>query len=556
MKLKHLGLGTKFSILTVFSLLLVLVVYFFWSNEAEYSQAENEMLEKAQILSQEMDAMWAFFEVNQHNFVKDERGNYRLYCVIAAKSVSSFFTNDTDYTIHYTNTTTRKPADAPDEFEQAALAALHENPQTTEYYQLTTSADGQKVFRYVRPLYITDSCLECHGEPAGELDPYGFPKEGQQVGDIAGAISITMPIDVYLQGTDQKIVRNAAFTALVVLAGFTVVMLGITFMVTRPLGRMKAKIESVKAGKFDVSFDDIGYHDEIAELASQFDSMTTSLQDLYADLESQVEARTLKLTEANEVLEQQQAKLEEANKLLEESNQFKSDFLAIMSHELRTPLTSIIAFTEVWEQNHAALDNVDLTAIREIQTNGQILLTMVNNILEMARAEAGKLTLVREPVDFVDLVGLVERTLQILAAQRNIELTATIERGVPIIYADWEKLRRILENLTSNALKYTQKGGRVHIHVEKAREHDAVLITVSDTGVGISQEDIDSVFEKFTQADKSSMRRYRGSGLGLAVVKQLVELHGGRIEIQSVRKRGTSVKVTIPNGSKDWQELS
>lgn len=556
MKLKHLGLGTKFSILTVLSLLLVLVVYFLWSNEAEYSQAESEMLEKAQILSQEMDAMWDFFEVNQHNFVKDERGNYRLYCVIAAKSVSSFFTNDTNYTIHYTNTSTRKPADAPDEFEQAALTVLHEDPQTTEYYRLTTNADGQKVFRYVRPLYITDSCLECHGEPAGESDPYGFPKEGQQVGDIAGAISITMPIDVYLQGTDQKIVRNAAFTALVVLAGFTVVMLGITFMVTRPLGRMKAKVENVEAGKFDVDFDNIGYHDEIAELASQFDSMTMSLQNLYAGLESQVEARTLKLTEANVVLEQQQAKLEETNRLLEESSQFKSDFLAIMSHELRTPLTSIIAFAEVWERNHAKLDDIELTAIHEIQTNGQILLTMVNNILEMARAEAGKLTLVREPVDFVDLVGLVERTLQILAAQRSIELTAIIERGVPIIYADWEKLRRILENLTSNALKFTQKGGKVRIHVEEASGQDAVLITVSDTGIGISQEDIDSVFEKFTQADKSSMRRYRGSGLGLAVVKQLVELHEGSIKIQSVRKHGTCVKVTIPIGSRDWQELS
>jgi signal transduction histidine kinase len=555
-RVRRLGLGIKFSILVIVTMLLMFAAYFAWRNQAEGAQAENEMLEKAQILSQEMDAMWDFFEANQHNFAKDANGNYTLYCVIAAKAVSKFFTNETDYVIHYTNVTTRRPADAPDAFEEGALAALFADREATEVYEFTTDVEGRQVFRYVKPLLITRSCLECHGEPVGELDAYGFPKEGQQIGDIAGAISITMPLDVYLQGMNANILSDVAFSVMVVIAGFSVVMAAIYLMVSRPLRRMEAQAANIEEGNLNVDFLGIGYHDEISELAMRFESMTKNLRNLYANLESQVQARTLQLTEVNETLTSQRAQLADANELLAESYQFKSDFLAIMSHELRTPLTSIIAFAEMWEQTHKVLDEKELVSIHEIQTNGQILLNMVNNILEMARLEAGKLELVCEPVDLADLVGHVERTLSFLAVQRNIEFTTVFEHGVPIIYADWEKLRRILENLTTNAIKFTQKGGRVSILVKKKEGEEAVVLTVSDTGMGISQKDIDLVFDKFTQADKSSMRRYRGSGLGLVVVKELVELHGGEIAIDSVQKQGTVISVTIPSGEKSWEELS
>jgi signal transduction histidine kinase len=227
-----------------------------------------------------------------------------------------------------------------------------------------------------------------------------------------------------------------------------------------------------------------------------------------------------------------------------------------MSHELRTPLTAIIAFAEMWEHSHRQADEAELSAIHEIQTNGQILLNMVNNILEIARAEAGKLELVREPVDFVDLIGLVGSTLRFLAEQRNIALTTGIDVGVPIIYADWEKLRRVVENLATNAIKFTQKGGSVHIQVRTTEDKEFVIISVRDTGIGIKREDMDRVFDKFTQSDKSSMRRYRGSGLGLAVVKELVELHNGTITIESVYKEGTTFEVRIPVGERNWRELS
>ncbi len=144
--MKKFRLSIKFAILFIVIMALMSMAYFAWDSNSEQKQAEDEMLEKAQILSREMDAMWKFFEVNQHNFAKDDQGNYTLYCVIAAKSVSKFFTSDTDYVIHYTNSTTRRPADAPDDFEQRALQLMHDDRSITEYYEMTTDSDGKPVF--------------------------------------------------------------------------------------------------------------------------------------------------------------------------------------------------------------------------------------------------------------------------------------------------------------------------------------------------------------------------------------------------------------------------
>jgi signal transduction histidine kinase len=553
--MRFVSLRIKLTVLFVIVMAMMLGLFIVWNNTAETAQAEKEMLEKAQILSQEMDATWEFFETNQHQFAKDKNGNYALYCVVAAKSVSKFFSNRTDYTVHYTNLSTRKSIDAPDEFETEALQALHGDPERLEYYQTATDTDGRQVFRYVRPLYYTKSCLECHGEPKGELDSYGFAKEGMRVGDMAGAISIIMPIDLYMQGVNSSIWQGVVLFCAVILTGFLVIFFGTSRLVTHPLRKFELAAEQIEVGDLDVNLEGIGDRDEIHDLALRFNSMTRQLKTLYDDLESQVDERTgqlasanEQLASANEVLEQQRAQLEQANVLLQENNQYKSDFLAIMSHELRTPLTSILAFIEIWEDSEEATHEAEANTVLEIKENGQILLGMVDNILEMARAEAGRLELTREPIDFVDLVGITRGTLSFLAKRRNITLTTTVRPDVPIINADWEKIRRIIENLTSNAIKYTRKGGKVDVTVSYRASHGCIIITVSDNGVGIEEKDLPHIFERFTQSDKSSLRRYRGSGLGLAVVKELVEAHGGTIEVRSVHKQGSVFCVYLPVG--------
>ena len=559
---RRVSLRLKFAVLVIAVGAAVLGSSMMYSVYSQERQAEAEMLEKAQILAQEMDAVWAFFETNQHYFKTDENGNYELYCVIAAKAVSRFFTSETDYTIHYTNITTRRAADAPDAFETEAMEAFIADPSLKEYYALS-EYEGNQAFRYVEPLYMVESCLECHGEPAGELDSFGYPKEGKQVGDIAGAISIVMPVDLYMDGVKDGIVRSVVFFGVVLLIGFALVWYGVSKLVTRPVRALERAAEEIEGGNLDIEVAHIGSRDEIADLACRINSMAAKLRDSYENLESLVRSRTEELATANEELaranaelEAQRATLEQANAVLQETNEFKSDFLAIMSHELRTPLTSIIAFTEIWEKTNSCTDERERAAVHEVRDNGQLLLTMVNNILEMARSEAGRNELMVEPVDMDDLINTVEKTLGFIAEKRAIELSTSVDADVPIIMADWEKLRRIIENLVSNAIKYTKRGGWVHVSVTRDEARDGVVIAVADNGIGISAEDLPHVFDKYIQIDRSSQKRYSGSGLGLAVVKELVALHGGEVWVESAYKEGSTFSVFIPSGDNSWEEAS
>ncbi|MDR1088251.1 MAG: DUF3365 domain-containing protein [Coriobacteriales bacterium] len=551
--MKRASLRLKLTVLLIGAIVVMLGIFVSWNTVAQRSQAEREMLEKAQILSDEMDAVWKFFEVNQHQFEVDKDGNEGLYCVIAAKAVSKFFTEDTNYIIHYTNLSTRRPADTPDAFEVDALQAMHANPQVSEYYRLELDAEQQQVFRYAKPLFITESCLECHGDPAGELDQFGFAKEGLQKGDIAGAISIVMPIDIYLNSISNNINQGMITIALVAVVLFAVITFGVSRLVLRPLREFEAAAESIEGGDLNVNLEGIGGRDEIHDLALRFNSMAKQLKNLYDDLESQVETRTGQLAFANRELEMQRQQLEDTNLLLLRTSEYKSDFLAIMSHELRTPLTSILAYTELWELPALPSAEEERAVIQEIQANGHLLLNMVDNILEMARMESGRVELICEPVDMVDLVHMTENTLHSLANRRNIELSCEVSTDVPLINADWEKLRRIIVNLASNAIKFTKKGGQVSIRVTYLEDRASIKLLVSDNGIGIREEDVPSIFERFTQSEQSSMKRYSGSGLGLAVVRELVEILHGSITVESEHKKGSRFAVIIPVGDNDWE---
>ncbi len=551
--MKRISLRLKISVLLIVAIAVMLGLFIFWSSVNQYRQAESEMLEKAQILSDEMGAVWKFFEVNQHQFDVDKEGNEGLYCVIAAKAVSKFFTTDTDYIIHYTNLNTRRPVDAPDAFEVEALQVMNENASVTEYYRSEIVDEKGWVFRYARPLYINETCLDCHGDPKGELDKFGFPKEGLKIGDIAGAISVVMPIDIYMSGISKNIYQGVALIVVIAVVLFAIIMFGVSRLVTRPLKQFETVAAQIESGDLDVNIENIGDRDEIHALALRFNSMASELKALYDNLEGQVDTRTKQLETANAELQMQRRQLEEANELLLRTSQYKSDFLAIMSHELRTPLTSILAFTELWEYPNMLGDEEE-RVIKEIQANGQILLNMVDNILVMARMEEGRVELILEQVDMVDLISTTEKTLHALADRREINLSTSVSAEVPLLNTDWEKLRRIIVNLASNAIKFTKRGGMVNIAVTCSEDKRLLVLKVSDNGQGMQKEDIPKIFERFTQSEQSSVKRYSGSGLGLAVVKELVEMMGGTIDVESEFKVGSTFIVTIPVEDADWAE--
>lgn len=552
---EKIRLRTRFAILMIGIMAISLVLSIFWSNTTQRKQAEAEMREKAYVLSQQLDAVWEFMAINQDLINYDNNGEYNfkgLHCSLVGKSIGKLFGKKTEYIINYTNFNPRNKADAPDEFETMALNAFFKDRELKEFYCLTSYQDKQ-VFRYVVPMRIDESCLECHGDPKGELDVLGFPKEGWKIGDLGGALSIIMPIDIYLANADSNVISQVSFFSVLTLFFVLLMFFATSKLVTKPLGRFKNSVEQIRSGNLNIDLEDIEAVGEIRDLAHDFDEMAKELQDLYYGLESEVELRTRDLAEANSILEAQRYELEDINLRLKKENQYKSDFLAIMSHELRTPLTSIIAFAELLEKAKQGENSKDERIAQEIKNNSKILLGMINNILELARLEAGKFELYLEPVDFVDVINAVENMITPLAEKKEITLLTKVELEVPVITGDRESLRRIVENLVSNAIKFTPEKGKVEVYVTFDDFEDEVIINVKDNGIGISKEDQSLIFEKFVQSDTSIYRQYSGSGLGLAVAKELAELHGGWIKVESEEGKGSLFRVGIPTGRREFK---
>lgn len=568
--------GIRFKIAVSIGVIMIalMAVDILWNLSLQNAQAENEAREKAEVLAAEMRAAWDFVDMNQEVINRAEDGAFRtkhLVCVVAAKSISMLFTSETDYSIRFTNDTPRQAANAPDAFEQEALAAFNADPDRKAFWRVVDAGDGTRVFRYTEPLYVTESCLECHGDPVGELDQYGYPKEGMQVGQVGGAMSITEPMGIYAAGIQDSMMQQAIMVLFMMVAAFIGLYFVTSRLVLQPIDELRSAAGAVGKGDFNytLTVPDPGERprDELAELTGEFDRMARDLEALYADLEGQVRSKTDDLMVLNDMLNYQKRELKVALDRLGDEVAYKNEFFAIVSHELRTPLTSILAYARILNADDSLAPKTR-EAVGEIESNATLLLNMVNNILVISKHAAKKDELLPEPVDFVDLAQFVRKALAPIAEGKDVRLTCTVAPNVPLSMADWEKLRRILENLVNNAIKYTHRGGFVrltigfedgetdsHSESEKADTNapdgeDAaagwIVMRVADDGMGIAPEELDQIFEPYKQAGQSANRRYRGTGLGLAVVRDLTELHGGTVTVESRVKEGSTFTVRIP----------
>lgn len=569
--------GIRFKIAVSIGVIMValMAVDVLWNLSLQNAQAENEAREKAEVLAAEMRAAWDFVDMNQDVINRAEDGTFRtkhLVCVVAAKSISMLFTTETDYSIRFTNDTPRQAANAPDEFEQEALAAFNADPERKAFWRVVDAGDGTRVFRYTEPLYVTESCLECHGDPVGEPDQYGYPKEGMQVGQVGGAMSIIEPMDIYADGIQNSVMQQVVMVLCVMAAAFAGLYFVTSRLVLRPIDELRTAAGAVGKGDFNytLTVPNPGERprDELSELTGEFDRMARDLEKLYADLEGQVRSKTDDLMVLNDMLNYQKRELKAALDRLGDEVAYKNEFFAIVSHELRTPLTSILAYARILNADDSLAPKTR-EAVSEIESNATLLLNMVNNILVISKHAAKKDELLPEPVDFVDLAQFVRKALVPIAEGKDVRLSCSVAPDVPLSMADWEKLRRILENLVNNAIKYTHRGGFVRLTIgfesgEEANhghgnhpgthvpdDEDAapagwIVMRVADDGMGIAPEELDQIFELYKQAGQSANRRYRGTGLGLAVVRDLAELHGGTVTVESRVKEGSTFTVRIP----------
>lgn len=241
--------------------------------------------------------------------------------------------------------------------------------------------------------------------------------------------------------------------------------------------------------------------------------------------------------------------LTQANLELFDENEAKSNFLTIISHELRTPLSSIMAFTDIWEKAAHHKDEDEQRLVREIKENSSILLNMINNTIDVAKLEAGWFEIIYDEVDLVDVMNSVVAVAHPLAVKHDIFLVKRISMDIPIIISDGEVLRKIVMNLVSNAIKYTAAGGKVEITASYLADIDRVVIRVADTGFGIPEDDMERIFQRFTQSVQRGDARKNGSGLGLFLVRTLAEKLGGEIRVESVVEKGSIFSVYIPTNN-------
>jgi signal transduction histidine kinase/CheY-like chemotaxis protein len=313
--------------------------------------------------------------------------------------------------------------------------------------------------------------------------------------------------------------------------------------ITRPLRRLAQAAAEMEKGRLDVPVPVEG-NDEVAQLALTLKRTAGALNESMSTLEQRVRERTRELEAAREALEEQRGELEEKTRRIQEADRLKSAFIANMSHEIRTPLNSVLALSQLLRDGTAgALMSEQRRYLEVIERNGQNLLRLINDILDLSRIEAGHLEMDVQSLDLAPEIRETVGALVPLAETKGLEVQLKLPPELPPVRCDLDRVRQVLTNLVGNAIKFTEVG---HVQVSAEVRDDVVAIHVTDTGVGIPSALTGKIFQEFFQVDQTLARRQGGTGLGLAIASKLAHLMGGEIAVQSVPGSGSRFTLTLP----------
>ncbi len=424
-----------------------------------------------------------------------------------------------------------------------ARETKHEFADGTPTWKQRLSKD-QSEFQYIQAVFFNSSCLmSCHGADSTQIDDHMWKPgpDGKftrtQAGDLAGAVVVNLPMEQTLKAIKNNRAWLITFALVTAILAMICSYMIVRYVIVKPVKHLRDVSDAIAAGRLTIR-SQIQTGDEFEELSHAFNRMLHNLV-----------AMQQELREVNKDLDRKVDELAQANLALFEMNRLKSDFLATMSHELRTPLNSIIGFSEVLSGSDQ-LNERHRRYSANIQSSGKMLLSMINDILDLAKIESGKMEVRTEDFSIRDVCEGLTNLTRPVAERKNITLEYRIDEAIPLLRQDPGKLRQVLYNLLSNAIKFTPEGGRVTLRARA--EGRNVVIQVEDTGIGIAEEDREAIFEKFRQAKAPGQgenvltREHQGTGLGLSIVRELTKLLGGDVHLESQRGQGSTFTIRIP----------
>jgi signal transduction histidine kinase len=368
------------------------------------------------------------------------------------------------------------------------------------------------------------------------------PRNEQAHEEVIGAATVGLS----LAGVEAQARSLATLWGGITVAFLTVsaaVLYGFSLRITNPIKQLTQQAQKIAAGGLQQQIA-VRSRDEIGSLAAAFNHMTGSLRVTMNEKERVLS----ELAELNRTLEdrirQRTVELEEKSRQLAAASRHKSDFLANVSHELRTPMNAILGFNEmILDQVYGDIPDELRRPLIDIQQSGRHLLRLISDVLDLSKIEAGRMELVLEEYSALDTVTAVRASLASLAAEKGLEFAVRAPAEMPLAYGDARRVTQCLLNLAGNALKFTRQG-RVEVAVDLLDE--MLRFRVSDTGIGISREQIDKLFTEFQQADATIAREFGGTGLGLSITRRFVEMHEGHVWATSEIGKGSTFSFSIP----------
>lgn len=473
--------------------------------------------------------------------------------------------------------------DAANEFPEndngfdARRIFLDKDRDEDENWSIRTDEGKPRMLSYYAAIRLKGFCTNCH-TPDGKLKNSGYTRAensaayaqtesspADSVPDSASAEIVAVPgesespsaaedqprlplksilrIDLSLESVDAQLSRNRAILlATGIVTAFLAMLVAyviVRYIIVKPVLHLKDVSDEIARGNLNLRAE-ISTGDEFEELSHAFNRMLRHM------MTGNDELRSL-----NDSLDGKVDQLAQANMELFNNNKLKDDFLATISHELRTPLNSILGFSDIL-QNTANLDERQKRYVQNIQTSGQSLMVQINDLLDLAKIESGKMDLHLTTMNLSDVLEIQVQQIMPLADRKNIDLkTDTPHLPLPMMFQDRGKICQLITNLLSNAIKFTPEGGRVRVS-SRLIDENSVEFSVEDTGIGIPLQEQEHIFEKFRQGTSDpggrdhTKREYEGTGLGLSIVRELSRLLGGDVTLRSEFGKGSLFVVRLP----------